>query len=211
MSNRVTAITPQKKHRRRFNVYLDGEYAFSLAAKLAAAIRTEDVLSEQRIDALKTEDKIERAFDRALYYLKFRPRSTAEISRYLAGKNFGEKSIEAALQRLRHYDYIDDAAFADFWVESRKKRNPKGLFALRYELREKGIDKHLIENALSRYDELAPAWQAVSSKLAVWSKLPEFELKIKIFNFLKQRGFAIDTCDTIFARAAEQGTAEDER
>lgn len=210
MSNRVTAITPQKKRRQRYNVFLDGAYAFSLSAKLALTIAPEDVLSEQRIDALKNADEIECAFEKALYYLKFRPRSTAEISRYLAGKNFGEKPVEAALQRLRHYDYIDDAAFADFWVESRKKNNPKGLFALRYELREKGIDKALIERALSRYDELAPAWRAVSSRLAAWSRLPEFELKVKIYNFLKQRGFALDTCEAVFARAAGQITAENE-
>lgn len=202
MPNRVTAITPQKKNRQRFNVFINEAYAFSLPAKLAMTIAPGDILSAGRMDALKNDGEIDLAFDKALYYLKFRPRSTAEITRYLAGKDFGAKTIEAAVKRLEHYDYIDDAAFARFWVESREKNNPKGVFALQYELRQKGIDAQIIEKALAQYDERGPAWQAVSAKLSGWSKLPEFERKVKIYNFLKQRGFALETCEFVFAKAS---------
>ncbi len=204
MPRRITEVLPQKKKSRRFNVFIDGEYAFSLSSRLAAAIQAGGTLSEQQEGALKREDEIERAFDASLNYLKYRPRSRVETSRHLEGKGFEKAAIETALKRLEHYAYIDDFEFARFWVESRTRNRPRGLFALKYELREKGIEKHVIEKTLAGFDEHAPAWQAVAKKLSGWSTLPDHELKGKIYSFLKQRGFAFETCEDIWNRAREK-------
>lgn len=203
MSNRITAITPQKKNPRRFNVFIENQYAFSLSAALAMTLHPEERLSEDRINALKNADETDLAFQKALYYLKFRPRSKAETIGHLEKKQFGRQAIAAALKKLENYGYIDDTAFAAFWVESRKRHRPRGLFALRYELREKGIDKGIIDKALFQYDEIEPAWRAVSARLPGWSKLTDFELKTKIYNFLKQKGFAFETCEQVFHLASE--------
>ncbi len=203
MTNRITAITPQKKNSRRFNIFIDGEYAFSIAADLALPLSPGDPLSEGRIDELKKADETQRAFEKALFYLRFRPRSKTEIIRYLEKKEFDSRAIEETLKRLEHYQYIDDASFAAFWVESRKNHRPKGLFALRFELREKGIDEAIIERALMPYDEPDAAWRAVSTKLGGWRNLPRMELKVKIYNFLKRRGFSFETCEAVFTKAYE--------
>jgi regulatory protein len=153
-------------------------------------------------EEIKKSDDVQLAFSKSLHYLKFRSRSKAEITRYLEKKGFDARIIASAINKLENYKYVDDTAFARLWVENRISHKPKGLFALRYELKEKGIDEGIIETALSCYDELEPAWRAVSAKLGSWSTLPDFELKVKIYNFLRQRGFAFETCEKIYARAA---------
>jgi regulatory protein len=145
---------------------------------------------------------VQLAFSKSLHYLKFRPRSKAEIVRYLEKKGFDAQVVALAIKKLESYKYVDDAAFARLWVENRISHRPRGFFALRYELKEKGIDEGLIETTLSCYDELEPAWRAVSAKLGGWSNLPEFELKVRIYKFLRQRGFAFETCEKTYARAA---------
>ncbi len=204
MPRRITEVSPQKKNSNRFNIFIDDEYAFSLSSRLATAIHVGGTLSEQQENAIKCEDEIERAFDASLHYLKYRPRSKVETSRRLEVKGFGKAAIETVLKRLEHYAYIDDFEFARFWVESRTRNRPRGLFALKYELREKGIEKHVIEKTLAGFDEHAPAWQAVAKKLSGWSTLPDHELKGKIYSFLKQRGFAFETCEDIWNRAREK-------
>lgn len=208
MPNRISAITPQKKRPSRYNIFIDGEFAFSLSACLAMTLHPGDRLSKAAIRELQKTDETEQAFEKALYYLKFRPRSRVEITGYLEKKQFGRKASEDAVKRLEHYNYIDDAAFARFWVESREIHRPRGVFALRWELRNKGIDEETIEKALSDYDEPGAAWRAVSPKLSAWSKLPEPERKAKMYNFLRQRGFAFETCRLVHARASAAITGE---
>lgn len=211
MTNRITAISPQKKRTQRFNIYIENEYAFSLSASLAMTLHTESILSDQEIAELKTADEIEQSFSKALFYLTYRPRSTKEIIQYLTKKEFEPPIIEATLKRLQKYNYINDAEFARLWVEDRKRHRPRGLFALRHELKGKGIDEETIQKALLKYNELEPAWRAISARLQGWSSLPEFELKIKTYNFLKQRGFSYETCEETFNRAIKALTDNDAR
>jgi len=87
-------------------------------------------------------------------------------------------------------DLIDDQAFVDWWLEQRATFRPKGKRALALELRQKGIDKELIERALAeKVDEEELARQAAKTKLRIWSKLPLDVQKEKLVGFLGRRGF----------------------
>ncbi len=204
MAGRITAITPQKRNRRRASVFIDGQYAFSLSMATAAALPIGKKLGDDERDALQAADRKEQAFDRALHYLKFRPRSRMEMIRYLKGKGFTAAVIDATLQRLESYQYIDDTAFARFWIDNRQRHRPRGAFGLRCELKEKGIADAVIEDLLADYDENAAAWRAVAPKLHRWADLPSMALKEKIHRFLRQRGFDYTTCEDVFQKAERQ-------
>ena len=49
----ITALTSQQRRTNRVNVFLDGEYAFSLALDVAARLRVGDSLSAEQIAALQ--------------------------------------------------------------------------------------------------------------------------------------------------------------
>lgn len=201
MSGRITAISPQKRNRQRYNVFIDSSYAFSLSEKLAVSLNIGDRLKPSEIERLKTEDEQEFAFSRALHYLKFRPRSRQEIKQYLEKKGISPPGIEKAVKKLENYSYIDDEQFARSWIESRKRHRPRGEFALRHELKQKGVSENVIDRMLDGYQETEHAWKAVSPKLERWAGLGQLELKKKIYDYLSRRGFSFETCDEVFRKA----------
>lgn len=143
------------------------------------------------------------AFARSLNFLKYRPRSRWEIKHYLEKKGFSPSEISDAIERLEHYRYIDDTEFARIWIENRTRNRPRGQFALRCELKEKGVSEEITEKMLADFDEEEPAWLAVLPRLERWSGLEPIELKKKIYEYLRRRGFAYTTCEQVFKRAAK--------
>ncbi len=199
----ITAITSQKKNKNRINIFIDGQYAFSISRALAADIREGDEIRPNRIDQLKKADEQETAYGRALHFLKFRPRSAAEIERYLEGKHFSLETITTTVNRLETHGLIDDAAFARLFVENRLRFRPRGAYALRFELKSKGISEAIIKTVLDGYDEERAAWEALLPKIKQWKTLEKKAFQKKAVDFLRRRGFSYATC----ARAWEQAAA----
>lgn len=70
-------------------------------------------------------------------------------------KDFPEEEIDAVMDRLERAQLLDDNDFAQQWVRSRHLHSGKGRTALRHELRNKGVDQVIIEDALSQVDDEA--------------------------------------------------------
>src|SRR4051794_41056524 len=137
----VTSVAlQQRSHADRVNVFLDGEYAFSLAATIAAPLRQGQQLQREDVQRLVNQDAAERAYERALSFLTARPRSKAEVRRRLAEADLPPQAIDAALERLDQGGLVNDEEFASYWVTQRQTFHPRGPRALRAELRTKGID-----------------------------------------------------------------------
>lgn len=204
MNGRITAITPQKRNKKRYNVFIDEMYAFSVSQRLAVSLSVGGYLEPDEIEGLKIEDQREHALSRAMHYLKFRPRSREEVRAFLEKKEFAGKIIADILKKLEDLKYLDDAEFARAWVESRCRHRPRGEFALRHELYQKGVKAEIIDRMLADFQETEPAWRAAVPKLAQWKKLEPFDLKKKIFEHLRRRGFSFDTCEAVYQKALAQ-------
>lgn len=172
-----------------------------MSIDLAAGLKTGDELSDTQIEEIKTADRKSEAYERALHYLGYRPRSRSEILVFLKKKGFSDQAVEWAVTRLESFRYIDDESFARFWIENRERHRPRGRFALRYELRSKGISDSVIENLLSDHDENEAAWRALCRKLQTWKTDDEFKLKKQIHAFLRSRGFSHETIEDAVRRA----------
>ncbi len=192
---KITRLVIQKKDKERVNVYLDGEFAFGLALVEAMHLKVGQVLSEEQIAVLQDKDAYKKALGRALDYLTRRPRSYWEIEQYLQKKEVSTIHIESVLQRLTELNLLDDLAFARYWIENREAFRPRGKYALRYELRQKGVSETIIEQALSQgeLDEVESAYRVARKK---WRNLRGFEnqwqLQQKLAGYLGQRGFSWD-------------------
>ncbi|GAB1420718.1 RecX family transcriptional regulator [Anaerolineales bacterium] len=187
---RITALEIQKKDHERVNVYLDGEFAFGLNIMDATRLSKGQELSEEDIAALCADDDAVRAMNHGIVLLSYRPRSISEIRQNLAKKKYSEESIEKALSKLESMGYVDDKAFARFWVENRNQFKPHGAQALRYELRQKGIDDTAIEEVLEEMlDEEELAYQAAQKRITRMKGKTRQEFKQKIGSFLQRRGF----------------------
>ncbi|MEP0762292.1 MAG: RecX family transcriptional regulator [Chloroflexota bacterium] len=188
----ITGLEVQKRNQERVSVYLDGEFAFGLPAIEAARLRQGQVLSEAEIAALRALDDVTRAVDHAARLLARRPYSRAEIRRSLAAKGVAPATIEQALARLESLGYVDDRAFAQFWVENRERFRPRSPQALRYELRQKGLAADIIEAALSVLDARESAVRAAQEPLRRLRGQTRAEVESRLGAFLARRGFSYD-------------------
>jgi regulatory protein len=201
MPDLITAITRQKKNRNRFNIFINEKYAFSLSRVLAETLKCGDPMDASRMEQLEQADAPEQAFSRAIYFLNFRPRSRTEVETYLNDKGFSKESASSAIIRLEKLGYLNDREFSRMWIENRSRLNPKGTYALKGELRQKGIKEEIIKESLAHIDERALAWKAAAPKLRRMKSLEKNEFIKKMGNFLSRRGFSYHICREICDQA----------
>jgi regulatory protein len=190
----VTAIEHQRRPgARRLNVFLDGRYAFSLQDELAAELRVGQLLSADESAGLQQQDEQARAFESALAFLAYRPRSEREVEDRLARKQLSAGAIAHAVERLRRLGLLDDRAFAHYWVEQRQTHRPRGLRLLRQELSRKGVDREVGAAALEASVEQEPAEQAAYRaglrRAQTLGAADEGEFTRRLGPFLVRRGF----------------------
>ncbi|MCS6827972.1 MAG: hypothetical protein NZ553_15270, partial [Caldilinea sp.] len=100
MAGIITRLQVQKNNPQRVNVFLDGEFAFGVTLDVAASLRKGQRLSDAEIAALRSQDAVEKAYQAALRFLAARPRSRADVERWVAAKGHAPEAIASALERL---------------------------------------------------------------------------------------------------------------
>lgn len=209
MMGTITALEVQQRNKERVNVYLDGEYAFSLALIEAAKLKKGQQLTEEDIRTLRDTDDINKAIDRAARFLGYRPRSIAEVRRNLAQKKVTDEVIDTAIERLQAMGYLDDLAFARYWVENRDTFKPRGPMALRHELREKGVADSIVDTVLEDFDSTDAAYRAAEDKARRLRGLSRPVFEKKLGSFLQRRGFPYAVCRDVLDQLTTQLTEED--
>ena len=189
MSGTITALEYQKRNRNRVSVYIDGHFAIGLPAIVAGRLKQGQFLTDAEIQTLEEKGSLETAYSKCLDYLSYRPRSRAEVDIFLRKRGMSEDQIETIAQRLERAGLLDDGAFAQFWVENRERFRPRGLRALRYELRNKGISDDIIEQALVSLDVSDSAYRSATSKARQLKHLDQPTFHRKIVEYLARRGF----------------------
>lgn len=192
LAGTITALRFQQRNRERVNVYLDGAFAFGLPAVSAAALHVGQQLSEDEIADLLAQDAAQRAYEQALRFLASRPRSIAEVRRRLEQQALPPATIEAVIGRLLAAGYLDDEAFARFWVSNREQWRPRAPLALRQELRQKGIADDVIARALQAVDSESSAHRAGLAQARRWENLDRRTFRHKLGSYLLRRGFGHD-------------------
>ena len=213
MAGQITALRYQKRTAERVNVYLDGRFALGLPAVEAARLHVGQYLSDADIAHLQAADAEQKAYDRAVRFLSYRPRSLAEVHRHLVEAGVEEAEIQATIERLIRQGYLDDAQFARFWVENRQQFRPKGALALRQELRQKGLDSATIEAAIAGLDPLAEAvaaGRARALRLAALAEDDPAAFRRKLGDFLLRRGFDFETVREAVRQLAGEVRSDEE-
>lgn len=214
----VTSVEPQKKRKDRFNIFLDGQFAFgvSLDSLLANNLKAGKNLNEEEILRIIAKEELAKLTDAALHFLSYRMRSEKEVTDYLVKKiskkeNISYKNAKESILpnqvivKLKKYKYLNDIEFAKWFVASRIKSKPKGLALLKIELLKKGIAREIIEKILSKnINQKDLAQKAIEKKLKNWQKLPPAEFKKKLYSYLASRGFDWETIKETFAFLAKK-------
>ena len=198
MDREITALKAQKKNANRISVYLDGEYAFGLARIVAAWLHIGQRLSDVDISRLTEQDNLEVAYQKALRFLSYRPRSETEVQRKLNEQGYDEAVISATIGRLKDNGYLGDTQFASAWVENRSELHPRSKRMLAMELRQKGVEEEVIEQALEKTkDEDVLAIQAAQKYARRLSALDWETFRRRLGAYLMRRGFSYGTISPI--------------
>jgi regulatory protein len=196
MGKTITAITAQKRDKKRVNIFFDGEFAFGISRIVAAWLQVGQNLTDEQISKLISEDQDEAAYQRAIKLITYRDRSIAEIRQSLHQKQIPEEIIENVINRLGENGLLDDKRFANLWIENRNEFRPRSHRMLALELRKKGISEDIIYQVLENTtadEELAH--KAAQKQIRRYKTLEWQDFRRKLGSFLARRGFSYETVD----------------
>lgn len=198
----ITAIEQQKKRDNRRSVFVDGEFVAGVHEDIVLALGLSVGQSFDRdrlVELIQAETK-RKAFDSALHLLSYRDRSISEVRRRLIRHEYPEEIVEEVLEQLSRLGYLDDEQFSRKWVNARTSSSkPMGKTRLAWELRAKGVDAPLVEEALETIDEdqeYAMAYSLAEKKLEKADR-SDPALKNRIVSVLRRRGFNWETISRV--------------
>jgi regulatory protein len=130
----------------------------------------------------------------ALDWLGRRDYSGAEITRKLRRKFGEEADPSAVLDWLQEHRFLDESRYLDVLIRSAIERG-HGLLRLRQDLKQRGINAPLIEQALSN---LEVDWFELARRLRErrFGQKPVTDQKEKArqLRYLQYRGFTVEQC-----------------
>jgi len=161
---KITAISPQQKDIDRVNVFIDGAYSFSLDVSqiIELKIKVGQECTEADLVIFEQESQFGKVYCRSIEYCLMRLHSAREVRNYLYKKTRSSRTKTGELKpgispdvtnrvfkRLVDKGYVDDVKFTKYWVENRSLNKGVSVRKLMAELRLKGVDESIINQALS--------------------------------------------------------------
>ena len=200
----VTSIEQQKKDPDKYNVFVDGDFAFSLYMQdiLFFKIKENCEIAEERYNYIINEVVYIKAQDKALNFLGYKMRTEKEMRDKLETYDYSEGVIERVMEFLLKYGYVDDFKYALSYIRQTQRLKPMGRLGIKMKLREYGVDDETIENAIleSDIDEVEDAYNLLIKKMRGKEEADEKEKK-KYHDFLLRRGYSYDIIKDVFKRA----------
>ena len=135
------------------------------------------------------------------------PRTRAQLAEALRRRRVPEDAAEAVLSRFAEVKLIDDAMFAQAWVESRHQGRGLAGRALAAELRRRGVAQSDITAAVGQLNpdtEFATARALVARRLASTRSLPAPARVRRLAGMLARKGYGSALAYRVVREALEQ-------
>ena len=210
MKRQITDIQVQKKYPSRRSIFLDGKFFCGINEDVAVKFHLERgmEIDEGELKELLYEEEISKAKSYVYRILARRMYTTREIRYKLVERGYVDKIIEDVIATLERYGYLNDKTYAQEWIESRMRSKPKGKIALRRELESKGIDRSIIEDALSQaFDQSKESEMALDlarRKARSFNADDPVAAKRKLQSFLLRRGFDFETVKDVIEQVIDR-------
>jgi regulatory protein len=193
---RLTALVPEAQGAGAVRIEVDGERFGAVPPEVLRAERLEvgQELDEPLLTRLAAVAEVEATYRTALRAVERRSFARADLARRLRRKGHAPDSIQRALERLAERGFLDDAAFAANYVETRAARG-RGPLRLARDLAAMGVERSVIDRALAGHaggadgtDDIARALAA--KRAAQLGDLPRHVRRRRVLAYLARRGFS---------------------
>lgn len=142
--------------------------------------------------------ELKRARELAYRYLALRDRSVSELRDYFRRKEVPADVAETVLGEFIRYGYLDDRRFAASFGRGLIERKGLSRYALKMELKRKGVPDNDIDEALEGlfgedgYDEDEVARALARKKAKSLGNIPQDKAKRRLTDYLRRRGFSFE-------------------
>ena len=191
---KVTGIEPCSKT--KYKVSLDGKFAFVLyKGELSRFhIREGEELSEETQQKIYSDVLLKRAKLRALHLLSDMDRTENALREKLRLGLYPQEIIDAAVEYVRSFGYLNDARYAENFVRSRQ--GMKSRREIRAQLLQKGVPSEMIDDAFEACGEEGGEADAIRRLLEKKRFDPvcadEREIQ-RLYGYLARKGFSYET------------------
>lgn len=165
-----------------------------------ASTRSRAKLTSDQAGERATQLEVARKI--ALDQLAVRQRSAQELRLALGKRNVPTDIVDELLERFAEVGLVDDTAFASALAESRAKHSLRGKARIRQELRQKGVDRDVAEEALAELDpedELTAAREIARRKARSLAGLDRQVARRRLAGVLARRGFSGSITSTVLS------------
>lgn len=200
----ITSITPQIKDKERVNIYLDGKFycGMKLETALRYRLKVGDHVEFSRLDEIQLENEKSQALDKAMTHLTASMKTQGQMRDFLKKKGYVDLVIDAVLEKLKEYGFVNDEEYCRQFVESASKNKGKRLLAV--ELKKRGAAEDSIVSVLEDLQDESDAAKSVLGKYMKGREITRENLQ-KAYRHLLSKGFDYDT-----AKDAISSLKEDE-
>jgi len=208
----ITNLETQVNNQDRVSVFLDEEFAFGVHEDIVVkhGLTVGTTLAPEDVRDIEADEQYVEAKQKALDYLAHKPRTETEVRRKLKQRDVPAFVIDDVIARLYELEYLDDEAYAHDYARNRFSSKKYGPVRIRRELEERGIDRHLADEAVDTLfaDENATeaAWSHAEKR---WPRLAGEDdprrRRQKMYRYLRRRGFRSDTIRPILDELEREG------
>lgn len=166
-------------------------------------------MTSDQVEERATQIEVARRI--ALDLLSVRQRSESELRRAMAKRHVPEDVADEILTRFVEVGLVDDAAFAEAVTQSRSRHSLHGRTRIRQELRAKGVDREIAEEAIAGLDpeeERSAAMQLAQRRMRAMSNLEPHVARRRLAGVLARRGFSSSIVSSVVAAVTQSDPVE---
>lgn len=185
----VTEITPMEKG--KVKVAFDDAQSFILykGEVRRFGLKEQEPLSDDVYKQIYYDVVGKRAMKRALYLLEKMDRTEEQLRKKLLEGKYPKDLIDAAIDYVKSYHYIDDERYARTFVRLNQERRSAGR--MKMDLMARGVAEDIIDRAMEEENETLP--EDLIRKLLEKKHFDPDTASIqetkKMYQFLMRRGF----------------------
>jgi regulatory protein len=143
--------------------------------------------------AIDPEARLQHALDLSYRYLGFRDRTVLEVRRHLESKRVEPDTIEQTVAELAELGYLDDARFAQRFVEDRRTLDHWGNERIERKLLSSGVAADLVAAALAEREDGGELEAARTVLARRFRTPPETDRdRERALGFLVRKGYELD-------------------
>lgn len=208
MTNTITKIEVQKNNKKRVNVYIDEDYAFSCDAEIVYKhdLKKAKVIDLEIMKEIISSDNFMKAKNDALRYIERSYKTEKEIGDKLFKKGYDSETIGKTLGFLKEYSFLDDSKYAEMYIKD--KQQSVGKNKIKYDLLKKGIDDDIVLELTSNIDgtvedNSAEVLARKKYKTIAMRENDRRKVYEKLLRFLIGKGFSFDTAKSAIGRVLD--------